>query len=492
MTDERHDDEVLGRALSRAIQTQAPNETPYERSRIAARTARRGLGLWPLAGVAATLVVALAFASWFTRPSDSIPVAASPTAITTSPSPVTATPAATPSASPTDIDHDRVYFSRDGLPPVGAHVVIGPRPPDAASRIRIRLTDLLSQTVPPPSGAFTAVPPASVFRDIGDISVTVAGDVSVDFVLRGQDWGIQTARLASAFVQQLVYTATEEPGIRRALITQNGGKTARIDQLVLEKPLSREDVFGYAAVASRKTALGYGDTKADPRTFRTRTSVDAVAPGLARVVIEVDPQYAGPTGGVPDFKVEVFENDETNKPLGGKWRLVVTVNGTDTTTGALIIDQTPLRSLVAGTPKCVGCVGTFYEIGLDDLRPWRTAIAFDPFRIIIDIGGDPRMIFGNNAVYAPAYGATVARTFQLSGIAHNFEAHVDIRVLDDRQKEILRTFTTATNCCDPGGTFDATIQLPAGVTGTVSLEVFEGSAKDGSDTKVIRIPLTVR
>ena len=80
----------------------------------------------------------------------------------------------------------------------------------------------------------------------------------------------------------------------------------------------------------------------------------------------------------------------------------------------------------------------------------------------------------------------------MSGIAHNFEAHVDIRVLDDKQKEILRTSTLAANCCDPGGTFDTTVQLPAGVTGNIFLEVFEASARDGSDTKLIRIPLTVR
>ena len=51
MTDERHDDEVLGRARSRAIETQTPNETPFERSRIADRPARRGFGFWQFADV---------------------------------------------------------------------------------------------------------------------------------------------------------------------------------------------------------------------------------------------------------------------------------------------------------------------------------------------------------------------------------------------------------------------------------------------------------
>ena len=96
------------------------------------------------------------------------------------------------------------------------------------------------------------------------------------------------------------------------------------------------------------------------------------------------------------------------------------------------------------------------------------------------------------ALVAPAFGATVDRTFQVSGMAHSFEANVVIRVLDDKQKEVLRTSTTATICCDPGGTFDKTVQLPASITGKIFLEVFEASARDGSALNLITIPLTVR
>jgi hypothetical protein len=56
---------------------------------------------------------------------------------------------------------------------------------------------------------------------------------------------------------------------------------------------------------------------------------------------------------------------------------------------------------------------------------------------------------------------------------------------------VLRTVTTGTNCCEPGGTFDARVDLPVGVSGSITLEVYEGSQKDGTDTKVIAIPLTV-
>src|SRR5207249_5902409 len=49
MTNERRDDEIIGRALSRAIETIDVNQTPYERSRIAAAPPRRSLfGLWQI------------------------------------------------------------------------------------------------------------------------------------------------------------------------------------------------------------------------------------------------------------------------------------------------------------------------------------------------------------------------------------------------------------------------------------------------------------
>src|SRR6267143_823575 len=50
------DDEILGRALARAVETQEVPETPFESSRLATRPARRGASLWQLASIAAVLV----------------------------------------------------------------------------------------------------------------------------------------------------------------------------------------------------------------------------------------------------------------------------------------------------------------------------------------------------------------------------------------------------------------------------------------------------
>ena len=266
---------------------------------------------------------------------------------------------------------------------------------------------------------------------------------------------------------------------------------------LVDKPLSREDVTDYDQLGSTRAAQGYGDTNtAVPHKLTSRTSVNTVAAGMARLVIETDLQVPLPNAIYPDFKVEVAENNElSTPPLPGKWRMTVTVNGQDSavfgsnpSSTYQQIDESPVRGVLTTKQG----TSTVYQIGLDDLRPWRTAMAWNPMRIVVDIGGDPRTIVDSNAVYAPAYGASVGRTFQVSGVAHNFEANVVIRVLDDKQKEILKTFTTAANCCDPGGTFDATVQLPANVTGNIFLEVFEASARDGSDLKLIRIPLTVR
>jgi hypothetical protein len=324
-----------------------------------------------------------------------------------------------------------------------------------------------------------------------EISVGIVGDTAnVEFA---GGWGVHGAAQTQALVQQLVYVITEEPGIRKAHITDKGNANAVIDGLVVDKPLSREDVTDYDHLGSTQLVLGHGDaTAAASRKLTAHAVVEQmITPDgtMARFQIDTDLQNVSPTVSYPDFTVQVFANDEAAKPLGGKWRMVVTVNGTDTLTGTQVFDRIPLRGIV--TTKQGN--NTVYEIGLDDLRPWRTAIAYNPFRIIIDIGGDPRTIVGDtNAVYAPRYGATVSHTFPLSGIAHNFEAHVSFRVLDDKMKEIYSGSTTATNCCDPGGTFDASITLPAAITGNVYLEVFEASAKDGSDLKLIRIPLTVR
>src|SRR5947207_1971939 len=122
MTNERQDDEILGRALARAIETIDVNQTPFERSRLATAPARRSIfGVWQIATAAAAIVLALAIGSWLMRPTESQPgVAASPTAPVAPSSAATPAPGATASptatSAPTAVDHDKIYLGRPGLP----------------------------------------------------------------------------------------------------------------------------------------------------------------------------------------------------------------------------------------------------------------------------------------------------------------------------------------------------------------------------------------
>ena len=493
MTNERNDDEVLGRALSRAIETQEPHETPYERSRIALRPARRGFALWQIAGAAAALVLALAYGSWLTRPTIDPGVAASPTAtasaLPTAPSALFPSPA--PTVAPGQLDHYLVYFARDGLPPIGAHVDnagVGTTPAD---RIGTRVSHLGALA---PAGAFNAMPTQNQALGIngGSSGVRVDGDlVTIDYIVPQGDWGVRGAARSLAVLQQLVYTATEEPGIRRVLITENGGKRTTIDQLIIDKPFSREDVFGYVQASREAISNGDGNTGELP-TLTTQWSVDGVAPGLARFVIEV----TGSAAKLPLFRVDVTPNDESIKPEAAKWRMTVTVsNGTDRATSA-IVDRTPLRSVGAFPTKGPG-TSVQYELGLDDLRPWRVFTLTNPTRIVVDFGGAPQAVSDRIAVYEPAPQKTIdsriSRTFTVTGAARVFEANVVWRVKDSSQKVVAQGHTTASLGTSPvWGTFSTPVTLPASVNGNVTLEVYETSAKDGSELGLVAIPLAVR
>jgi immunoglobulin-like protein involved in spore germination len=497
MTDEHRDDEVLGRALSRAIETQNPSETPYERSRVVSKQQTRRGGFWTLTAVAAAVLLAVALGTLFTRSGRTFPAAASPT-------PATPTQTSRATSGPIAVvpNQDRmwVYFVRDALPPVGMFVngtATTPSSDPRYTRIGDRINTLRSQPPTMPAGLTNPIaliaPPAASGQTTFGLGLRIDADVVNVEIDAPTGWGVHGAAQVQALVQQLIYVTTEEPGIRKARITEKGKTNAVIDGLIVDRALSREDVTDYDQPGRTKPAQGFGDGSASgARKLTTSYHVSNMDSALARFVIDTDLQSVSPTQLYPDFKVEVLPNDELNSAIRGKWRMRVSVNGVDSTTAQQTIDQSPLRTL--SVTACQGCsgVGTIYDLGLDDLRPWRTAIEFNPFRIIVDIGGDPRTIAGDNAVYTPAYGATVPRTFSVSGVEHNFEAHVDIRVKDERDREILKTVATGTNCCDPGGTFAATVNVPASASGRIYLEVYQASPKDGSDTVLIRIPLTVR
>jgi len=489
MTNERQDDEIIGRALSRAIETIDVNQTPYERSRLATAPARRSiLGLWQIATAAAAIVLAVAIGSWLTRPTESVPgVAASPTPPS---SPIsTVAPTASPVQAPSVPTW--VYFARDGLPPVGAFIP-GYAPTNAPQgpHIAERLLGLRDRAVQLPAGASNPVSLIAFNATSGGgqtpMQIGWQDDLAtVEFdVVPG--WGIHGAAQSQALLQQLVYTITEEPGINRALITEKGKPHAVIDQLVVDKPLTREDVSGYTSRGSvDPLQIGGASTAAK---LSTNYSVDSLAPGLARFVITLD--YGASGGSVTDPEFSATLIPSTNETTG-KAELEITVpNGSDTATTATQVDRSPLRWIAAG--KSNSFRAQVYRLGLDDQRPWRAIVLSNPTRIVIDIGGVPQATSDSVAVYSPRAGTTTGRTVNVSGAARAFEAHVNWRIKDSAGREVGNGFMSASIFGPTWGTFDTSVTIPANVSGNVTLEVFWPSPKDGTELGLVQIPLAVR
>jgi len=77
-------------------------------------------------------------------------------------------------------------------------------------------------------------------------SVTISGDlVTIDYRAPDDDCGVNGSASLRALVQQVVFTASEEPGIVRVLITQNGGLRAVIggEGLIVDRPQTRRGLL---------------------------------------------------------------------------------------------------------------------------------------------------------------------------------------------------------------------------------------------------------
>ena len=142
-------------------------------------------------------------------------------------------------------DHAIVYFARDRQRPIAVAMPGAGLGLTAEERIASRLLALASPpSMPAIAGAFNVVPESRAQL----ANVSIIGDlVTIDYAVPDDDWGISGSTNLKAFVQQLVFTATEEPGITRALITQNGGQQAVIggEGLVLDGPRARDAVAVY-------------------------------------------------------------------------------------------------------------------------------------------------------------------------------------------------------------------------------------------------------
>ncbi|TMC79849.1 MAG: hypothetical protein E6J09_01060 [Chloroflexi bacterium] len=500
MSDERQDDEILGRALSRAIETIELNETPYEESRMLTVRARRRFGTLQFAGLVAAIGAAVAIGTWLNAAREGTeagPVAASPPSSTpaaTQPTFVTAMPRQT--ATPTVVDRSKIYLGRLGLPPVAVSgpELIEPRPED---RIASRITGLRAYRQTAAPQGLTNYLWNNSFQ--GGVAVAVAADLAKVDLLLEKPFVAGDHSEALAILQQLVYTATEEPGIRRVLLTENGGQPLAIGDIRADKPLAREDVLAYSFLGpvGKDQGIAWAGNDTIPHVVAQLgfIAIDGTTAGL-----QFRGEDAAGTAELPSFSIELEPNDDT-KPAGGKSALnggkyVLNVsfqwNGGGSSggvAGTSIFDQTPVRAIVSANP--------LYQIELDDARPWRAYMP-DKTRLVVEIGGDPRATSERIAVTAPKPGdrttgqAQFAESVRLAGGARVFEATVSWRVRDATGKIVATSHFNATlGSSSLWGTFDSGFAVPASVHGSITLEVFEVSAQDGSDRGTVKIPLTV-
>jgi hypothetical protein len=274
------------------------------------------------------------------------------------------------------------------------------------------------------------------------------------------------------------------------LITENGGKQTTIDQLTWNRALTREDVSGYGALKDEVIAEDQSRPCVPncpspiPGVLSNNYSVDTFAAGVARFIVQVD------SGDWDNFSVSGKAADDTRDPAQSKYQILIQVKGTETKPGLEIVDRSPLRS-IRSTTKAGGNL-TVYELALDDQRPWRVALLPNPDRIVVDIGGYPTSLSDTVAVYSPKPGDS-GRQFTVSGLSRTYEATTQWRVVDSARRELAKGFTTASRGTSAvWGTYQFSVQVPTTVSGNVTLEVYWGSPRDGADTGLVQVPLTVR
>lgn len=92
-------------------------------------------------------------------------------------------------------------------------------------------------------------------------------------------------------------------------------------------------------------------------------------------------------------------------------------------------------------------------------------------------------------VESPLPEQNVARPLRVMGTANTFEATFEYELVDSADKVIAKHFVTATSGSGTRGTFDFTVEYPAGHAGPGKLVVYESSAKDGSRIHVLELPV---
>lgn len=186
-----------------------------------------------------------------TLPPRTLTPARRPTAVPgTSPAGAVATPA--PSIAPSPIVTPRpastaetrgrpvVFFAAPGKEPAAVQMptVVGGR--SESDHVFFRLSALRQPGMSGPDGYLNLV--RSMRAQLAETTIDIPGTVIVGFsVPANGDWGVSADQL-KLVLQQIVFTATEEPTIDRVRLTQNGGKPAVIAGQLIDKELGRAEV----------------------------------------------------------------------------------------------------------------------------------------------------------------------------------------------------------------------------------------------------------
>jgi hypothetical protein len=92
-------------------------------------------------------------------------------------------------------------------------------------------------------------------------------------------------------------------------------------------------------------------------------------------------------------------------------------------------------------------------------------------------------------VETPVAGDAVTSPVHVAGTANTFEATLQLRIVQNGEK-LYEHFVTATSGSGQRGTF--TWDIPLEKTGPATLEAFEYSAEDGSETHKVEIPISLK
>jgi len=116
----------------------------------------------------------------------------------------------------------------------------------------------------------------------------------------------------------------------------------------------------------------------------------------------------------------------------------------------------------------------------------------DPSTLVVSAKSVTMMTEKNITVASPSIGATVASPLQVSGFARVFESTFNWRVKDP-SGAVLDEGTAMTDARDAGwfGPFAFEIFLPAMEETAFSLDVFDRSARDGSEQDLVSVPLNL-